>query len=130
MQTWLWRKTGNTICNWIQYGQAQSSLSPTLRSKREPAPRRKAPGGKSEFSVQTESQPQSDSEDSDRGEEARLRAFLSSLRDEISTRTTEFDRVNAEVSVKFEVSESEIIKLSVCSETLSRIHSSLLDISA
>ncbi len=112
-------------------GRAQSSLSPDPQVKKGPrGPRRKTPGDKSEFSVHTESQPQSDLKDSNREEEARLRALLSSLRDEISARTTEFDRVSAEVSGKSKVSESEIIKLSVCSETLSRLHSSLLDTSA
>jgi hypothetical protein len=77
----------------------------------------------------TRGPPQSDSEESDCEEEARLRALLPSLRDKISTRTTEFDCVSAEMSGKLEVSESEIIKLSVCSETLSHLHSLLLDVS-
>jgi hypothetical protein len=110
-------------------GQAQTSVSPDPQVKKGTrGPRRKTPGGKCKFSVQTESQSQSDSEEPDREDELRLRALLSSLRNEISTCTTEFDRVNNEVSGKSEVSKSDIIKLSVCSETLSRLHSSLLDI--
>ena len=85
-------------------GQAQASVSPDPQVKKGTrGPRRKTPGGKSEFSVQTESQPQSDSEEPDREDEVRLRALLSSLRNEISTRTTEFDRVNDELSGKSEV---------------------------